>query len=54
MCISLRVFGLFVVTVQPLKSNWKGVPVKDPFQLKKSIEELSRRVWERGRQVGAC
>jgi len=45
-CISLRVFHVFVV--QPLKSDWKGAPVKG------SIEELSRLVRERGRQVGAC
>jgi len=27
-CISLKVFHVFVVTVQPLKFNWGGAPVK--------------------------
>jgi hypothetical protein len=48
MYLSLEFLFVIVVTVQPLKSNWKGSPVK------RSIEEPSRRIWERGRQVGAC
>jgi hypothetical protein len=39
---------LCCLTVQPLKSNWRSSPIKG------SIEELSIRVWERGRQVGVC
>jgi hypothetical protein len=51
-CLYLSLLECFYVfccsTIQSMKSSWKGTPFKG------SIEELSKQVWERGKQVDAC